>query len=115
MISPPIESRDAQPFRPQLNQPQVAHFLQGAVDMDWRQTGDVGKVQLRQWHRAQAAIAKVNSLQPIKEFTEQMAQLFNGALEIGRAHARPPVTNAHLVCRHLHDKTKQYRKTHKST
>src|SRR3546814_18872700 len=48
--------------------------------MDWRQTGDVGKVQLRQWHRALAAIAKVNSLQPIKEFTEQMAQLFNGAL-----------------------------------
>src|SRR3546814_16757211 len=48
--------------------------------MDWRQTGDVGKVQFRQWHRALAAIAKVNSLQPIKEFTEQMAQLFNGAL-----------------------------------
>src|SRR3546814_18660619 len=48
--------------------------------MDLRQTVDVGKVQLRQWHRALAAIAKVNSLQPIKEFTEQMAQLFNGAL-----------------------------------
>src|SRR3546814_17317639 len=80
MISPPSEIRDAQPFRPQLNQPQVAHFLQGAVDMDWRQTGDVGKVQLRQWHRALAAIAKVNSLQPIKAFKEQMAQLFNGAL-----------------------------------
>src|SRR3546814_21090328 len=80
MISPPIESRDAQPFRPQLNQPQVAHFLHGAVDMDWRQTGAVGKVQLRQWHRALAAIAKVNSLPPIKDFTEQLAQLFNCAL-----------------------------------
>src|SRR3546814_17327482 len=73
----PSEIRDAQPFRPQLNQPQVAHFLQGAVDMDWRQTGDVGNVQLRQWHLELAAIVTVNRLQPLKEFTEQMTILLN--------------------------------------
>src|SRR3546814_10718433 len=33
--------------------------------------------------------------------------LAEGSFEIGRAHVRPPVTNAHLVCRLLLEKKKR--------
>src|SRR3546814_6153377 len=59
---------------------------------------------------AQSTVSHVNAVQAtLKANEEQMA-----GQEIGRAHVRTPVTNAHIVCRLLLEKKKTKTKNTKS-
>src|SRR3546814_9080914 len=66
-----------------------------------------GTTEMTEWRKLRAPDGeRPGVVEPVKHYALQpgMAVVYNETAQIGRAHVRTPVTNAHLVCRLLLEK-----------